>query len=100
MKLLLQNGKKYHSLGSNNCIELYVRIDLWYAKLLPQKHMYYRMLNRSTRKVKRLTKTNLRNDFKGTPFEKKIFAFLEHHHPYYKDKKKKNYKILESLGPN
>ncbi len=97
MKLLMQNGREYHSMGANDQIELYLWVDLWYAKLVPQVCMYYKLPREVISEVQRLTRTNLRNDFGGTLFEKHLFAFLAQHHPCKKDRKTGVYKILEAF---
>ncbi len=98
MKLLLQNGREYHNVGSNEEIELYLWVDLWYAKLMPKNYMYYKLQGNPSRKLQKLTKNNLRNDFIGTPFENKISVFLAQHHPSGRDRKTRGYKILKVLN--
>ncbi len=100
MKLLIQNGKEYHSMGANDQMELYLWIDVWYAKLIPSACMYYKLSSETSRKVKKLTRTNLVNDFAGTPFEQKLSAFLEQYDPCKKDRKTGAYKILEVFVSN
>ena len=100
IRLLIQNDKMYHSLDINNHIELYLLVDLWYAKLMPCTCLYYKLPSEMISKVKKLTRTNLLNDFVGTPFEQKLVAFLRKHHPCKKDRKTGNYKLLEVFDSN
>ncbi len=101
MKLLIQTGREYHSMGANNQIELFLWVDRWYAKLVPRACMYYKLSRREMNsKVKKLTRTNLYNDFGGTPFEKSLFAFLAQQHPCKKNRKTGAYKILEVFVSN
>ena len=99
-KLLLQNGREYHSVAINEHIELYLWVDLWYAKLMPCTSVYYIVPSETISPVKKLTRTNLVNDFAGTPFEQKLIAFLRKHHPCKKDRKTGNYKLLEVFASN
>ncbi len=100
IKLLIQNGKEYHSVAMNNHLELYLWVDLWYAKLMPCTCLYYKLTDEITGRVKKLTRTNLLNDFAGTPFEQKLIAFLKKRHPCKKDRKTGAYKILEVFVSN
>ena len=87
-------------MGANDQIELYLRVDLWYAKLVPSVCLYYKLSSEVTGRVKKLTRTNLRNDFGGTAFEKNLFAFLARYHPCKKDQKSGVYTILEAFVPH
>ena len=100
IKLLIQNDKEYHSVAMNSHLELYLWVDLWYAKLMPCACLYYKIPSEVIGKVKKLTRTNLFNDFAGTPFEQKLIAFLKKHHPCKKDRKTGAYKILEVFVSN
>ncbi len=100
VKFLLQNDKEYHSVDINEHIELYLLVDLWYAKLMPCTALYYIVPSEVISRVKKLTRTNLVNDFIGTPFEQKLVAFLRKHHPCKKDRKTGNYKLLEVFDSN
>ena len=98
-KLLFQNGKEYHSVDINDHIELYLWVDLWYAKFMPCTCLYYKLPSEVISRVKKLTRTNLVNDFAGTPFEQQLIVFLKKHHPCKKDQKTGAYKLLEVFAP-
>ena len=94
MNLLIQNGKEYHGVVMNNHIELYLWVDLWYAKFMPCACLYYKLPSELISKVKKLTRMNLLHDFGGTPFEQKLVTFLKKHHPCKKERKTGDYKLL------
>ncbi len=100
IKLLIQNNKEYHSVAMTSHLELYLWVDLWYAKLMPCTCLYYKIPSEVISKVKKITRANLLNDFAGTPFEQKLVDFLRRYHPCKKDRKTGAYKILEVFASN
>ena len=77
MKHLMLHGHDHTCMAHTNQISIYHRASLWYAKLLVNQCLYYMLTKDGSKCLRKLTKTNLLNDYRMTRFEPLLVNFLQ-----------------------
>ena len=96
---LFANGHDHILLGSNKQFKLYLRISVWYARLVPSKCLFYRINDGRNITPIKLTKANILDDFSNTIYEQKLIDYLSKYSLYKQSKNKRSYRIVELFEP-
>ena len=79
------HGHDHTCIAHTNQIYIYHRTSLWYYKLCANQCLYYALTKDRSKCLRKLTKTNLLNDYKTTRFEDPLVNFLKDNSVYKKN---------------
>ncbi len=91
------HGHDHTCIAHTNQIYIYHRTSLWYYKLCANQCLYYALTKDGSKCLKKLTKTNLLNDYKTTRFEDPLVNFLKNNSVYKRNLITKEFEILTIL---
>ena len=97
MKHLMLHGHDHTCMAHTNQISIYHRASLWYAKLLVNQCLYYMLTKDGSKSLRKLTKTNLLNDYRMTRFEPPLVSFLKNNSVYKRNAVTQELEILRIL---
>ncbi len=91
------HGHDHTCIAHTNQIYIYHRTSLWYYKLCANQCLYYALTKDRSKCLRKLTKTNLLNDYKITRFEDPLVNFLKNNSVYKRNLITKEFEILTIL---
>ncbi len=97
MKYLKIDGHDHTCIAHTNQIYIYHRTSLWYSKLCANQCLYYMLTKDGSKCHRKLTKTNLLNDYRITRFEDPLVNFLKNNSVYKRNPITKELEILRIL---
>ena len=97
MKNPKTHGHDHTCIADTNQIYIYHRASLWYSKLCVNQCLYYALTKEGAKCLRKLTKTNLLNDYRGTRYEPSLVHFLKNNSVYKKNLITKELEILTIL---
>ncbi len=97
MKHLEVDGHEHTCIAYNSQICIYQRTSLWCSKLYVNQCLYYTLSKDRSRYLRKMTKSNLLNDYRITPFEDDLINFLRNNPAYQKDRITKEFELLQVL---
>ena len=84
-------------IAHTNQLYIYHRTSLWYSKLCTNQCLYYALTKEGAKCLRKLTKTNLLNDYRMTRYEPPLVHFLKNNSVYKKNPITKELEILTIL---
>ena len=97
MKHPIIHGHDHTCIAHTSQIYLYHRTSLWYSKLCTNQCLYYALTKDGSQSLRKLTKTNLLNDYRMTRFEPPLVDFLKNNSVYKRNPITKSLEILTIL---
>ena len=91
------HGHDHTCIAHTSQIYLYHRTSLWYSKLCTNQCLYYALTKDGSQSLRKLTKTNLLNDYRMTRFEPPLVDFLKNNSVYKRGPITKSLEILTIL---
>ena len=90
-------GHDHTCIAYTSQIYIYHRTSLWYSRLCTNQCLYYALTKDRSKCLRKLTKTNLLNDYRMTRFEPPLVNFLKNNSVYKKNLITKEFEILTIL---
>ncbi len=97
MKNPKTHGHDHTCIAHTNQLYIYHRTSLWYSKLCTDQCLYYALTKEGAKCLRKLTKTNLLNDYRMTRYEPPLVHFLKNNSVYKKNPITKELEILTIL---
>ena len=82
MKHPILQDHDHSCIAHTSQLYIYHRTSLWYAKLCPNQCLYYTLAKDGSTSLRKLTKTNLLNDYRMTHYEPLLVDFLKNNSVY------------------
>ena len=99
MEYLMADGHEYSRVGYSSQLSIFRKTSVWYSSIFPNKCLYYILAYDPPTILRKLTKENLRHDFKTTRFEQKLDSFLRTYKPFKRNFKTGEFRLFKVFEP-